>query len=176
MPSQNRTEGSLHVAGQLSCQTFTPPAGSVVNASIAAGSAGSYIERSKGVQGHAITNELFGPTTAVTAVTRWWHTVRGATGTVVSVEAAIAVVATGADRTITVDLHKSTGAGAFATILSATAGFTNASAVRTPVAGTISTASLVDGDILAIVVTVAGAAGNQATGLTVTVNIGEDPQ
>ena len=128
------------------------------------------------MQGFVVGGELFGPAVAVTALTKWVHIVRGATGTVVSVEAAIAVVATGADRTITVDLHKSTGAGAFATILSATIGFTNASAVRTMVAGTISTATLADGDILAVVVTVAGAGGNQATGLTVTVNLGEDPQ
>lgn len=172
----NRVEGNLHVAGQLSAQTFTPPSASVVNASIAAGSAGSYIDRTKVSQGFTVGGELYGPTTSVAALTKWVHIVRGATGSVVSVESAIAVVATGADRTITVDLQKSTGAGAFATILSATMGFTNGSSVRTPVAGTISSASLVDGDILQIVVTVAGAAGNQATGLTTVVNIQEDPQ
>lgn len=169
-------DGNVYVAGSLSANTFSPPASSITNTAIAAGATGSYIAATKVQHQQSINVELFGPTTTVAAVTQWLYLVRGATGTIVSIEAAIAVVATGADRTITVDLHKSTGAGAFATVLSATIGFTNASAVRTMVAGTISSASLVDGDILEVIVTVAGSAGAQATGLTVCLNVREDPQ
>lgn len=99
-----------------------------------------------------------------------------ASGTLKAFEAIIATVATGADRTVTVDLQKSTGSGAFATVLSATIGFTNASAVRTIASGTISGTTFVDGDIFQIVVTVAGAAGNQAQGLLVALNFEENPQ
>lgn len=114
--------------------------------------------------------------TAIVAATQDLKIVRGATGTLLSIEAAITgAIATGADRTVTVDLHKSTAAGAFASVLSATIGFTNASTLRTAVAGTISSTSLVDGDILRVVVTVAGAAGNQAQGLVVSVHMRELP-
>lgn len=176
MAETTRIPGNLHVAGQLSSQTQSYPAGSVTNTAIAAGATGTYIDRTKVYHQYTIDAELFGPLVSVAALTKWLHIVRGAAGTIVAIEAAIAVVATGADRTITVDLHKSTGAGAFATVLSATIGFTNASAVRTPVAGTLSSSTLVDGDILEVIVTVAGSAGNQATGLTVTLTLAEEPQ
>ncbi len=119
--------------------------------------------------------ELFGPATTVAAVTQWIYILHGTTGEIVNFEAAIAVVADDAGRTITVDLQKSTGGGAFATVLSGTIGFTNGSSARTAVAGTISSADLVDGDILEIIVTVAGGSGNQATGLTVNTILRENP-
>lgn len=74
-------------------------------------------------------------------------------------------VATGGDRTVTVDLKKSTGAGAFATVLSGTVGFTNGSALLTVTAGTLSDTTVQAGDIFQVTVAVAGAAGNQAQGL-----------
>ncbi len=117
--------------------------------------------------------ELFGPAVAVTALTQWLHIVRGGTGALVGFEAAIALGPTGADRTITVDLHKSTGGAAFATVLSATIGFVDASVERVATAATFASTALTDGDILEVVVTVAGAAGNQATGLTVTLTFDE---
>lgn len=176
MAETTRIPGNLHVAGQLSSQTQSYPAGSITDAAIAAGATGAYITRTKVHHQQNIGVELYGPTTTVAALTKWLHIVRGAAATIVAFEAAIAVVATGADRTITVDLQKSTGGGAFATVLSATCGFTNGSTVRVPVAGTISSASLVDGDILQTVVTVAGAAGAQATGLTIGLTLAEEPQ
>lgn len=113
--------------------------------------------------------------TAVVAAVQDVFIVRGATGTIVSIEAAITgAIATGADRTVTVDLHRSTGGGAFATVLSATIVLDDDSVLRVAEAGTISSDSLLDGDILRIVVTVAGAAGNQGQGLVVTVHIRED--
>jgi hypothetical protein len=132
------------------------------------------IEASKIVHQRSITQELFGPAASVTALTKWIHQMRGASGTIRGFEAAIAVVASDVSRTVTVDLQKSTGAGAFATVCSATIGFTNASSVRTLVAAVLSNASLVDGDILEVIVTVAGGSGTQATGLTVTLVLDED--
>lgn len=131
------------------------------------------LSASKHVRHQSIDVELYGPTTAIAAVTKWIHIVRGSTGTLVGFEAAIAVLASDVSRTVTVDLHKSTGGGSFSTILSATIGFTTSSTVRTPVPAVFSNAAIVDGDILAIVVTVAGGSGTQATGLTCTLTYEE---
>ena len=157
----------LLVTGHGAFNTLSVASATITNAMI---SASTEIDSTKVEHYTLETFELFGPTTSVAALTQWIATMRAA-GTIVSFEAAIAVVATGADRTITVDLQKSTGAGAFSTVCSATIGFTNASAVRTLGTATLSATSLVDGDILEVVVTVAGAAGAQATGLTVSLGL-----
>lgn len=132
------------------------------------------IQATKLVARRRISLELFGPAVTITALTKLLHILRQS-ATLVHVEAIQTVQATGADRTVTVDIQKSTGAGAFSTIMSGTIGFTNSSPIRTPVAGTFSSASLVDGDILQAVVTVAGAAGAQAQGLLLTLTLDEYP-
>ena len=102
--------------------------------------------------------------------------VKGATGVIRAMQALVwSAVATGGDRTVNVDLKKSTGGGAFATVLSATIQFTSASSLRAASAGVFSDTSLQAGDILQIVVTVAGAAGAQAVGLHVSVTVAETP-
>ncbi len=170
---QTRIESDLLVVGTISATGDNlPSTGTITNTHVSASAA---IAATKVQQQRNVTVELYGPTTAVAALTKWVASVRGVTGTLIAVKSAIAVVATGADRTITVDLQKSTGAGAFATVLSGTMGFTNVSAVRTFVAGTFSVATLLAGDILEVIVTVAGGAGAQATGLTVQLIYTEDP-
>lgn len=161
----------LHVAGSLSARSFTPPAGSVANASIeaAAGIVATKLEHQ-----HAIHYAQV-PGSAIVAATQDVHIVRGATGDVVALEAALTgALADHVSRTVTVDLHKSTGGGSFATVLTSTIGFTSSSTLRTAVAAVVNSAGLVDGDILRIVVTVAGGSGNQAQGLQVTLTIRED--
>lgn len=116
-------------------------------------------------------------TSTIAAATQYLRVIRGGEGTIVAIEAAITeAIATGADRTVTIDLQKSTGGGAFATVLSSTIQFTNASTLRAVSAGTISTSGVVDGDILKVTVAVAGAAGAQATGLVVSVTLREDSE
>jgi hypothetical protein len=139
----------------------------------AAGISGSKVVHQN--PGSSTANELFGPTTTVTALTKTLGVAR-ASGTIKDFSAWIEVVASGADRTITVDLQKSTGGGAYATVCSATIGFTNVSTVRSLVAASLSTATFVSGDIFRAVVTVAGAAGAQATGLSVSFLTEENPQ
>lgn len=146
-------------------------AGSVTAASIAAAAG---IEASKVQQQHSFSVELFGPAVTITALTKLLATIRGATGTIVAVQAAIVTKATGNDRTVNVDLQKSTGGGAFATVLTSTLEFDDGSDNLTVEDATINTAGLVAGDILRLVITVAGAAGNQALGLIVTVTVRED--
>jgi hypothetical protein len=161
----------IYVNGNLSARTFTPPASSITDTAIVGA---AKIQASKLGHRNTFTTQLFGPTTTITALTQWLNLLRGGVGTLVSVAAAIAVQATGADRTVNVDLQKSTGGGAFATVLSATILINNVTVIRTAVTGSFSSTSLVAGDILETIVTVAGAAGAQAQGLILTVVVDED--
>jgi hypothetical protein len=147
------------------------PASGITNYMIAASPP---IDANKLYRHQSIDRELFGPAVTVAALTTDVHIVRGTAGTLVGFQAAICgTIATGADRTITVDLQKSTGAGAYSTVLSGTIGFTNASVLRTAVSGTFSNTSLVAGDILRVIVTVAGSASAQALGLVATLTYAE---
>ena len=163
-------QGDLYVQGNLSSKTQTYPTASVTNAGIAAAAA---ISASKIVRHQSIDRELYGPAVTVAALTTDVHIARGA-GTLVQFSICCnGTIATGADRTVTVDLQKSTGAGAFATVLSGTAGLTNSSALRTTYSGTISSASFIADDKFRIIVTVAGSASNQALGLFATLHYEE---
>lgn len=154
----------------LSAENFTLTSGTLGNAAIQTNAA---IDDTKLKHRYSF---VLSQTGAVVAATEYLRIMQAA-GTVLSVEAAITeVVATGADRTITIDLQKSTGGGAFATVLSATIEFDNASVLRTISVGGISSAALVDGDILKLTVAVAGAAGAQAAGLVVNVVLSEAAQ
>lgn len=117
--------------------------------------------------------ELFGPATTVTALTKWLHIAKSA-GTSIGFEAAIAVLPTG-DRDIDVDIQKSTGGGAFATIVSATLNFSSGSTVRVPSQADINSSAIADGDIFQVVVTLGGSTGNYPQGLTVTFTYDEEP-
>jgi hypothetical protein len=168
--AQTQFESDLYVNGNISARTITLPNTTVTNAMVAAAAdiAATKLEHQRAISMHQV------PGSAVVAETRDIHIVRGATGGLLQLEAAITgTIATGADRTVTIDLHKSTAAGAFATVLSGTVVLDNTSVLRTPEAATFSSTSLVDGDILRLVVTVAGAAGNQALGLVVTLTFTE---
>lgn len=116
--------------------------------------------------------ELFATATTVTAVTKYIWVTKGTAGTIQSISAAITgTVPTGGDS-VTVDLKKSTGGGSLATVLSSTVILNSSSVLRTAQSGTISSASTVAGDLLAVVVTVSGSSG---AGLVVTVTVSETP-
>jgi hypothetical protein len=128
------------------------------------------IAASKVIHNQTIDSELFGPTTSVAALTKLLHIAKSS-GTIQYFRAIVVTPATGADRTVTVDLKKSTGGGAMSTVLSGTIGFTNLSTAFTDVSGTLSSADYVEGDVFEAVVTVAGAAGNQALGLLISLSV-----
>lgn len=154
--------GDVQIKGTLLPTTVTLPASTVTNAMVAAGAA---IAESKVVHMVNVPTQLFGPSTTITALTQDCYIAKGA-GTLTAVRAAInGTIATDVSRTVTVDLQKSTGGGAFATVLSGTVGFTSSSTLRTLVTGTISSASYAAGDLFRWVVTVAGGSGSQAVGL-----------
>ena len=162
---------NVHVRGTLSCEDFNPPSGSIDNDAIEAAAA---IDATKVVHQQNIEVELYGPTTTVAALTKLLHTAYAA-GTIVAFKAYVITPATGADRTVTVDLQKSTSGGAFATVLSAGAAFNNASSARTLASGTLSSSTYVANSLFQVVVAVAGAAGNQALGLHCTLVVRENP-
>lgn len=162
MAEPNVIPGDLQVKGRGSFGTITLPTSVVSNSNVASDAA---IDASKLVHMVNVCTELYGPSTTVAALTKECYIAKGI-GSLSSVRAAInGTIATGADRTVTVDLQKSTAGGAFATVLSGTVGFTNGSSLRTLSTGTISSATYAAGDLFRWVVTVAGAAGNQAIGL-----------
>lgn len=123
---------------------------------------------------YSITHSQSG---TVAAATEYLKVIHGTEGTVLAVEAAITeTIATGADRTVTVDILKSTSAGAFASILTAPLVLDDGSVLRTVEAASIASAGLVAGDLLKLTVAVAGVAGAQAAGLVVTVSLREDAE
>lgn len=162
MAEPNVIPGDLQIKGTLLPTKITLPAGTVSNSHVASGAA---IDASKLLHMVNVCTELYGPSTTVAALTKECYVAKGA-GTLSVVRVACnGTIATGADRTVNVDLQKSTGGGAFATVLSATALLNNASSLRTLASGTLSSTTYAAGDLFRWVVTVAGAAGNQAIGL-----------
>jgi len=148
--------------------TFT--GGGLRNDQIADGAA---VAANKLVHQYTVTKELTADaTTAMTAMTKWLHIVKGPTGTLQSFQAAIATLPTG-NRTCTIDLQKSTAAGAFASILSSTILFNTTSSVRTISSAVISNTSVVAGDILAVVVTLGGDTGTHALGVSCALTLQE---
>ena len=164
--------GDMNVQGTLSVGlALNLPDGAIGDAEIAA-SAG--IQASK-LQCHfRFKDELFAAATTVAAIASKYVFTAPAAGTLRSAQAVVSgAIATGSDRTITLDLQKSTGGGGFATVLSVTFGFTHSSTLLVPVAGTIASPNYVAGDSFQWVVSVAGSAGAQATGLGVTLAVQE---
>ena len=172
MSVPSRIEGDLYINGNLSSKTQSYPAGSVTNASIVA-SAG--IAASKVIHQFQVGGELVAAGTVVDDMTKLLHAVYGATGTIVRAEAFITTVASSSGSTIAVDLHKSTGGGAFATILSSPLTITSTATVRVPQALTISNSALVDGDLLQAVVTTPNSSAALPQGLFLSVMVYEDP-
>jgi hypothetical protein len=163
--------GDLQVAGRIMCGSFTPPADCVTNNTVAADAG---IEASKVIHQAPIRYEQ-AVGTAVVAETRGLFIARSS-GEIVDFEAAIiGAIATDVSRTISIDVKKSTGEGAFATILSATLDFSSSSVLRRNYPATVSAVSYIDGDIFEVVVTVAGGSGSQAQGLLCTLTRWELP-
>jgi hypothetical protein len=159
------------VRGAFSAESITLPNNSVRDSNV---DATSPLTRTKSWhQTHKSGHQA--PGTAVVAQTIDVYIARAA-AVLVSFEAAITgALADDASRHVTVDLQKSTGGGAFATMLSGVIDLTSSSTLRTAVAAALSSSALVDGDILRVIVAVSGGAGNQAQGLVFEATIAESP-
>lgn len=162
-------EGDVIVNGTMIPNKMRYPDGSVSDAAVGAGA-----DIQDGKMRHRFTRQYAqAPGANIAAATLNLHIVRGLTGTLLAVEAALTGVAPTTDRTASVDLQRGNAGGAFATMLSATIDFANGDALRTVKAGAIPSPALADGDILRVVVTVAGSTGTQPQGLVVTVTVME---
>jgi hypothetical protein len=166
--AQDIIGGDLHVRGTLSAASFTPPASCITNAAVqaAAGIAATKLEHQFAVRYSTAAGS------AVSTATVPVHIVKGATGEIVGVEVTCTTAPTSSD-TVVVDLKKSTGGGAFATVLTGTVTLNSSSTARVVYAATISNANLVDGDILEVIATVTG---TTCQGLCVVVTLREDAQ
>jgi len=153
---------------------LTAPAGSISNTAIAAGSTNNYVAASKLEHQFPIVSRQASGSDVV-AVSELVHIARGP-GRLLAVEAVAETAPTGGDLTTTVDVLKSTGGGAFSSILSSTFDIDSSSADRVPELGTLTgSPTYADGDILKTVVTVSGSTGSQAAGLCVTIWAYEEP-
>ncbi len=104
------------------------------------------------------------PNTNATAETRVLYRARAA-GQVLAFDTGALVAATG-NSTVTVDLQKSTGGGAFATVLTGTVQLDVGDPAIVPVAGTlVATPTYVAGDVFRIVQTISAGTGTLPTGV-----------
>lgn len=155
----------------MSIVTLTPQGGGWTDADIAAD---AKIAGSKIVTRRSIDIELAATGANIAAITKLLHGVWTASATIVMAKAFITGAATG-DRTANVDIQKSTGGGAFATIMSSTIAIDSGTVVRTAVAGAFSNLALVKDDLLQAVVTIGGTTGTQPQGLLLSLTYDELP-
>ena len=171
MPSTNTIDGDLRVTGRLVPATFTPPAGAVDNAAVAA-SAGIVATK---LQHQYIVTHTQKTGADVATQTEDVHIVHGLTGTVVGVDVACSTAPTGGDKAFTVNVHKGNQSTAFATILTGNISYSSSQANRQVVSGTlVGSPTLADGDTLRVIVTTSGSTGSQGQGLVVAITLRED--
>lgn len=166
----NNIDSDLNVQGAISARSFDLPAGTVENVDISstANLAGGKMQMS---QSHRHSQNG-----TVAAATEYLSITRGATGTVVSLEAALNEQVPSGDKTVTIDLQVGNQSTAFATILSSTLVLDNTDSLREVNTATITTPALADGDVLKLTVAIAGSTGDDPQGLCVDVRIYEDAQ
>ena len=137
---------------------------------------GALIPAAKHVARCAVTGCRQAPGADVVAQAEIVH-VAARAGVVASIEAAVDAAPTGGDKAVTIDIKKSTGGAAWASILTAAIVINAATSSRVAVAGVIDAAkaAYAAGDLFEVVATVSGATGDQAQGLAVTVFFEERP-
>lgn len=161
----------VHVYATLSAETVILPAATVRNAAVASGDP---IDSSKLKHRHFFKVEQVAGTD-VTSQTKDIHIMRAA-GTLRNIKTTLTDQVATSTRQAAIDLHRSTGGAAFATMLSATVDWAAAdTTLRTVKSGTLASSALVADDILRVVVTASGGAGDWPRGLIVEVEIEEEP-
>lgn len=161
--SLSRIESDMHVAGNLSCNTVTLPAGAVSNVDVASGAS---IATTKLQHRYSRTYSQESATNAADE-SRVLFTTYGATGTVISFKAGAVVAATG-NATCSVDLKKN-GTSILASALS----LTSSQTAYAELTATISTASIVAGDNLEVAIDGNVGSGALAKGVYCTLVVDE---
>jgi len=157
----SRHEGDLHVTGNVSCGTLDYPALSLVNADVSASAAIAYTKL-----GHK-HNKTYAQAGNSVDETKVIHVVHGATCTLLNFECGVVTAFVG--DSCTIDLKKNG-----TTVLSAVVTLDDGDAAYAKVAGTISTAGGVDGDVYTVVQDFTTAAGTPATGVWASLALVED--
>jgi hypothetical protein len=165
----SRVQGDVFFNGTLSAKAMTLSAGCVDNNAVKGAAA---IDATKVQHQHRIPYSQAN-VTAVTE-TRVIYRCYGATGTIVEFAAGSIAIAAGA-ATVTFDLQKSTGGGAFATVLTAVVTLNASSVARVAQLATILTNTLVAGDVLQLVVTATASGGTIPTGIFSMLTVNENP-
>ncbi|MDD4890973.1 MAG: hypothetical protein PHU85_13715 [Phycisphaerae bacterium] len=151
----SKITGDQYVAGNLSCQTLTVPAGTLTNAGV---NASADINASKLEHQHQIC--VSQKSTASASDERWpAHVVYGTSGTLLHFEAGSITAAAGND-TCAVDLLKNG-----TSVLSAAISLTSSHTARQLVSATISTTTLSDGDVLEVDINATHGTGTLAAGV-----------
>lgn len=166
----NIIDSDLVVQGSIEARSFDLPAGSVVNADV---SSTANIAGGKMQVSHSHKHSQSG---VIANATEYPLIVRGTTGTIVSLEAALNEVVPDGDRTVTIDLQKGNQSTGFTTVLSSTLQLDSTDALREVNTASITTTSLSDGDQLKLTVTVGGSSGANPEGLSVDLRVYEDAQ
>lgn len=164
--------GSLNVQGNLSAGTFSPPNGCINNAAVATGATGNYIDAAKIQHRNSIT--IYQSTSDAVQPGQSGTMIAGAGGTV-RVISAIDTVASGG-HSVTIDLQRSTAAGAFSSVLSSPTTHASTSTAKTSYSASVTTTTAISGDIFRLVVTTTGSTTNGNKGLWAVAVLYEEPQ
>ena len=162
MPS--KIEGDIHINGNLSSKTLSIPNSTVTNNAITA-SAG--ISATKLQHQHRASYSQESATTTVNE-TKVVHVVYGATGSIIDFKAAT-IVPCLSGAVIDVDLFVNGS-----TVLSAEINLSDADSAYEVLAGTITSASLVAGDVVEIDIAITTGGGTMAKGVFASLTIHED--
>jgi len=169
----NNWDGNTYVNGTLACKAFTPPNNCINAAAVAVGATGNYIGNTSVEQQYAKTYSQAAASVSVTEK-RVIHRVVGATGTLKSLVAGLQTANVGG-ATVTVDLYKNGSS-----VLTAPINLTNANTPNvtngSAIAATFTSTSVVQGDILQVVVTATAGGGTIGNGVYADLNLIEDPQ
>ena len=161
-----RFDNDIFVAGNIGSRTLTVPAGTILNAAVGSAAA---IAATKMIQQHVLH---VSQESAADASDEEFcvHVVYGATGTSVAFEAGVVVAAAGA-AVVAVDLHKNG-----TTVLSSTITLDNSQTAYELVTATISTTSLVAGDVLEVLINATIGGGTLGKGVFASLVLREDPE
>jgi len=169
--AQEIIPNDLVVQGRIVCSAFSPPAGCIPDAAIPAGA--NVDPQKLGQERELHYAQASGAN--VVSEGKVIYTARKA-GTVVELDIFpdTAPVGTAGQLGFTVDLQKSTGGGAFASLLTAAYQIDGTKTSRTQYNGSLSGApAYAAGDALKIVITTNGSGGTQGQGLGVTLTTRE---
>lgn len=172
MSEPSRWINDYYVNGQVSCTTLTLPASCIGRDAFSA-TAALLVKASKFERQHMLTHSQESGVD-VADETEIIHHVRGVTGEIVDLEIFIETAPTGGDKAFDVDLEKKSIGGSWASVLSAAVTIDSADSDLSISVATVSSAALVDGDQLRVVVTTSGSTGSQGQGLAVTVSVRDD--